>query len=155
MLKSIGSLSLIPPNSPFVSFGSQCINYGSLFFAYEDFVSNTIRTREPSYSSKTKGIAIAFTEQFGKPLTDYCWSDAEIDLARLVRHTLAHNGGRFGPTLEKYRADRFVDATRSAPLLRGELFYIVNGRIQITPCNTKYLFAVLKDRVTRIVEELA
>jgi hypothetical protein len=32
--------------------GSQRINYGSLFFAYEDFLANTIRIREPTYSSR-------------------------------------------------------------------------------------------------------
>lgn len=61
----------------------------------------------------------------------------------------------FAPPLDKYKA-RFVDATGTTPpLLQGELFYVVDGKIQITPCNTKYLFGVLKDRVTRIVEESA
>ena len=40
-------------------------------------------------------------------------------------------------------------------LLQGDRFNVVNGKIQITPGNTRYLFGVLKDRVTRIVEEVA
>jgi len=139
----------------FCILGTQRINYGSLFFAYEDFLANTIRTKEPAYSSKNNPIKGAFAKHFGNPLTDYCWNHDEVDLAKLVRHALAHNGGRFGTALDKYKA-RFVDATgTTAPLLRGELFNVVDGKIQITPCNTTFLFSVLKDRVTRIVEELA
>ena len=138
---------------PFCILGSQHINYGSLFFAYEDFLASTIRTKEPAFSSKSNPIRGAFSKHFGAPLTDYCWNHDEVDLAKLVRHALAHNGGRYGTDLDKYKP-RFVDATRTNGLpLRGDLFNIVDGKIQITPCNTKYLFSVLKDRVTRIVEE--
>ncbi len=140
---------------PFCILGSQRINYGSLFFAYEDFLANVIRTKESDYSSKHKPIKVAFAKHFGDPLTDHCWNHDEVDLAKFVRHALAHNGGRFGTSLDKYKA-RFVDTTGTTPpLSQGEIFYVVDGKIQITPCNTKYLFGVLKDRVTRIVEELA
>jgi hypothetical protein len=48
-----------------------------------------------------------------------------------------------------------VDATVAAPVqLRPEAFYLVDGEIQITPCNTTYLFGILKERVTRIVDQL-
>jgi hypothetical protein len=88
-------------------------------------------------------------------LRDYCWTDTEIDLARLVRHALAHNGGRFGIDLHKYKA-RFMDATgMTAPELRGDLFIVIDGKIQITPGNTTHLFSILKDRVTRTVEQFA
>jgi hypothetical protein len=135
--------------------GTQRINYGSLFFAYEDFLANVIRTKEPNYSSKKPPIKDAFADHFGEPLRDYCWGDPEVELAKLVRHALAHNGGRYGPDLDKYKA-RFVDESgATAPVLRGDHFVIVDGKIQITPRNTTYLFGVLKDRVTKIVEQLA
>lgn len=135
--------------------GIQRINYGSLFFAYEDFVANVIRTKEPTYSSKDKKnpIHVAFPNHFGKPLGDFCWNHDEVDLARLVRNALAHNGGRFGKDLEKYKA-RFADVTGTdKPLLRGDNFNLVDGKIQITPDNTTYLFGVLKERVSKVVEE--
>jgi hypothetical protein len=139
---------------PFCILGTQRINYGSLFFAYEDFLANVIRTKEPTYSSKKEWISVAFARHFGVSLTDYCWNHDEVDLARLVRNALAHNGGRFGSDLEDYRP-RFVDATgTTVPLLQGDQFNLVDGKIQITPCNTSHLFGVLKGRVTRIVEEL-
>ncbi len=135
--------------------GTQRINYGALFFAYEDFLANVIRTKEPTYSSKKKPIKEAFPAHFGDPLADFCWDHDEVNLARLVRNALAHNGGRFGADLEKYKA-RFVDATGTTnPKLQDDLFIVVDGKIQITPGNTRYLFGVLKDRVTKIVEEIA
>ncbi len=139
----------------FCILGVQRINYGSLFFAYEDFLANTIRTKDPDYRSKNNPIKGAFARHFGVSLTDYCWNDAEVDLAKLVRHALAHNGGSLGTDLDRYKT-RFVDATgMTSVLLQGDRFNVVNGKIQITPCNTKYLFGVLKDRVSRIVEEVA
>jgi hypothetical protein len=135
--------------------GTQNMNYGTLFFAYEDFLAITIRTKEPAYSSKKIPIKVAFAKHFGDPLTDECWNHAEVELAKLVRHALAHNGARFGSDLEKFKT-RFVDATgMRAPLLKDNLFNVVNGKIQIMPCNTTYLFGILKDRVTKIVEGLA
>src|SRR5262249_20385819 len=120
------------PEFQFCILGTQRINYGSLFFAYEDFLANVIRTKEPKYSSKQEPIKTAFARHFGDPLTDFCWNHDEVDLARLVRHALAHNGGRFGKDLEKHRS-RFVDATgTTTPLLRGDQFNLEDGKIQIT-----------------------
>jgi hypothetical protein len=127
----------------------------SLFFAYEDFLANVIRTQEPTYSSKDRKnpIHVAFPNHFGQPLTDFCWNHDEVNLARLVRNALAHNGSRFGKDLEKYKS-RFIDATDMDEVpLRGDHFNLVDGVIQITPGNTTYLFGVLKERVTKIVEE--
>ncbi len=144
-------------NSEFVFsiLGLQRSNYGSLFFAYEDFLANTIRTKEPAYSSRNTPIKNALPTHFGEPLADSCWNHAEVDLARLVRNAVVHNSGRLGADLDKYK-ERFMDATgMSSVALQGDRFNVVNGTIQITPCNTRYLFDVLKDRVTEIVEKAA
>lgn len=138
----------------FSLFGAQGTNYGTLFFAYEDFLANVIRTKDPTYTSKNKRIKTQFSKHFGVLLTDFCWNHEEVEIAMLVRHAMAHNGARYGPALDKFKT-RFVDATGTTALLRGNMFNTVNEKIQIMPCNTTYLFGVLKDRVTRIVEELA
>jgi hypothetical protein len=127
----------------------------SLYFGYEDFLASTIRTKDPTFSSKKTHITTAFKSHFGDPLTEYCWNHYEVHLARLVRHALAHNSGRYGTELDEKYKHRFVDATgKSALLLKDELFNVIDGKIQITPSNTTYLFRVLKDRVTKIVEEV-
>jgi hypothetical protein len=139
----------------FCILGTQRINYGSLFFAYEDFLANVIRTKDPAYSSKDKKnpIPVALTKHFDKSLAAFCWDHCEVDLARLIRNALAHNGGRFGPDLEKKHKARFVDATgNTAVKLQDDLFIVVNGKIQIVPGNTKHLFGILKERVTKIVK---
>lgn len=139
----------------FCVLGIQRINYGSLFFAYEDFLSNIIRIKEPKYSSKKEPIRDAFERHFGIQLTEYCWKDEEVDFARLVRNALAHNGGRLGKDLEKYKS-RFVNAADSPdPLIYDSKFNLVDEKIQITPENTKFLFNILKQRVSRIVNELS
>jgi hypothetical protein len=40
-------------------------------------------------------------------------------------------------------------------VLQGDRFIVLSGTIQVTPGNTRYLFGVLKDRVSKIVEDLA
>jgi hypothetical protein len=138
----------------FCILGAQRTNFANLFFAYEDFLANVIRTREPTYSSKKEFISTAFARHFGDQLTDFCWNHQDVDLARLVRNALAHNSGRFGKDLEKYKT-RFVDATgMNEALLRGDQFNLVEGKIQITPGNTTHLFGVLKERVSKIIEEV-
>jgi len=140
----------------FAVLGTQRITYASLFFAYEDFLATTIRSREPAYSSKRPNPSLkdAFSEHFGGPLTDFCWNHDEVDLARLVRHAIDHNGGRFGGDLQKHQA-RFVEVTPNVPpSLAGSQLIVINGKIQITPLNSRHLFSVLKDRVTKIVEQV-
>jgi len=143
------------PEFQFSILGTQRINYGALFFAYEDFLASVITTKEPTYSSKKKPIKEAFPAHFGGALADFCWNHDEVTLARLVRNALAHNGGRFGGDLDRYK-DRFEDATGTTnPKLQDDFFILVDGKIQITPGNTRHLFGVLKERVTKIVEEVA
>jgi len=141
--------------------GTQSLNYGALFFAYEDFLANAIRTKDADYTSKETRIQVAFAQHFGESLRDYCWPNDnavdEIDLSRRIRHTFAHNGGRYRANLDKYKS-RFDHATGTNGIkLQGERFVVSKkgSKIQIMPRNTAYLFGVLKDRISKIVEELA
>jgi len=141
----------------FCIIGTQRITFASLFFAYEDFIANVIRTKDANYTSKSKKnpINTAFACHFGDPLANLCWNHDEIELAKLIRNALVHNNGRKGTELDKHNL-RFVDVTGVAsPALHDNVFNVVNGTIQITPGNTTYLFGVLKERVTEIVGKLA
>lgn len=137
--------------------GTQRLNFSAIFFAYEDFLANAIRTKEPQYTSKSKKdpIGIALERLFGdKNLAEFCWSQDDVDMARLIRNSLAHNSGRFGTDLKRYEA-RFPDVSGETSIeLQGNQFYLIEDTIQITPCNNKYLFDLLKDRVTKVVERL-
>lgn len=138
----------------FCILGIQSITYSSLYFAYEDFLQNVVRTREPTYDSKSKSLGRALSEIFDKSFCDSCW-EGEVELARLVRNALVHNGGTFGGKLDTFQP-RFVNASDTeTPPIQGAIFILVDNTIQITPDNTTYLFGVLKDRVLRIVEHAA
>jgi len=139
---------------PFCIMGTQIINYCSLFFAYEDFIAGFIRVKNPKYTSTHKDTTAQLTIHYGAVLGGYCWADAEIDVARLVRNALVHNSGRCEPAIEKHPT-RFLDVTEIAnPELRGHKFNIVSGKVQIAPDNTRHLFSILKLRVTRIAEAI-
>lgn len=138
----------------FAILGTQHMGYCALIFAYEDFLANVIRSVQPDYNSRTEEIKIAFERHFGEALADDCWIGEDVDLARLVRNDVVHNGRRKGKRLDKYNA-RFVDAPEfERPALHPNLFILVKGKIQITPCNTRYLFGVLRDRATKIVDHV-
>lgn len=146
----------------FCLLGAQAANFGSLFFAYEDFIANAIRTKDSEFDSKNGSLKGEFARHFGLSLRDYCWPDDkapaanEIDLLRRVRNTLVHNGGKYNDELQKRYSARFFDASGiERPELRGEQFLYTDDKIHITPRNTAYLFSVLKDRVSRIVGEVA
>jgi hypothetical protein len=134
--------------------GSQRMGYCSLFFAYEDFVASVIGTKEKDYNSRKHKIHKAFPKYFGNPLADYCWKHEDVNLARMVRNDLVHNGGRLGKCGEQYPA-RFVEAKKDSDLLmKPDLFFVSDGKIEVTPWNSRYLFGVLKERVTKIVEQV-
>ena len=143
---------------PMSIFGIQRNNYLALFFAYEDLSLHVIKTKKPKFKADPKkGVTIGSTLDalFGGTLGKECWDD-EIDLARLVRNQLVHSGGRYDPAKfdAKYKA-RFVDQKTSplAPILKGELFIVVNNTIQITPCNGRHFFNVLKDRAMKLIDK--
>ena len=99
--------------------GAQRLTYPSLFFAYEDFLASTIKAKkDPNYSSKGRNIGLDLKSFSYDTLAAYCWNDAEVDLAGLVRHAVAHNSGRLGAELEKYKV-RFVDVTNKHGCIEG------------------------------------
>jgi hypothetical protein len=139
-------------------FGIQRNNYLALYFAFEDLSLHVIRTKKPKFKADPKrGVTIGGTldAEFGGTLGQECWDD-EIDLARLVRNQLVHSGGRYDAAKfdKKYKA-RFVDHKNSplAPILKGELFIVINNKIQITACNGRHFYNILKDRAMKMIDK--
>jgi hypothetical protein len=142
---------------PMSVFGIQRNNYLALYFAYEDLSLHVIRTKKPTFKANPPKVTIGGTLDtlFGTLGKD-CWDD-EVNLARLVRNQLVHSGGRFDPKLGTKYPGRFVDQKTSplAPIRKGELFMVVNNKIQITPSNGRHLFNVLKDRAMKMIDKTA
>jgi hypothetical protein len=70
-----------------------------------------------------------FSAAFGEHLLKKCCDNSALDIARFARHALSHAGGRLTQEL--------------ASTSHG--FVVCDGRIHITPKDTKALFSLLKD----------
>jgi hypothetical protein len=118
--------------------GSQRLSYAAVYYAYEDFLARCYRlsTGQPDYRLMP-GFSQDFRKQYGAELRDYCWSDANVNVARLTRHALVHNGGRLTSDLKKLK---------HGLKLHGE-------DIQIFPAFTKSHYELLKDRVTKFLSD--
>jgi hypothetical protein len=114
--------------------GSQRLCYAAVYYAYEDFLVRCYRLTagQPDYRVG-KGFSWDFRDQFSATLRDSCWSDPKINVARLTRHALVHNGGRLTSDLKKLNNHGLK--------LHGE-------NIQAFPAFTKGLYELLKNRVT-------
>jgi hypothetical protein len=143
---------------PMSIFGIQRNNYLALYFAYEDLSLHVIRTKKSNFKADPPKVTIAgaLDDFFGGTLGKECWDD-EIDLARLVRNQLVHSGGRYDAKLEKKYKNRFVAQPTSpqGPILKDQLFIVVNNKIQITAGNGRHLYDVLKERAMKMIEKAA
>ena len=115
------------------------MGYGGLYYAYECFVMQcmSIARNDTSYRlPRGKEINKHLRETFGDKITEDCWLDSDIDLARVTRHALVHNGGRIT-----------IDVRN-----RKHTFRIEDEEIQINAAHTTELYQKLKARVTQLAE---
>ena len=131
----------IMPNFDFTTsvWSSQRLCYGATYYAYEDFLVRTYRAlvNKPDYRlPNAREFGVAFENAFTAELRDFCFS-GEVNVARLARNALAHNGGRETDELRKEKHSLIV----------------TDGEIQIMPSNNRALFDLLKERATRVVAE--
>jgi len=129
------------------------ICFGATFHAYEHFVTECIRWAKADKTFK----AFKFTtltrevkEAFGEDIAIFCLTHERVQIARAVRNSLAHNGGRFAP-------DMFGNvppdtATALAEKLREE-YFVEDGEIRIVAANNINLFEMLKVRVSRLIDK--
>jgi hypothetical protein len=77
--------------------GSQQLIYSSLFFAYENFVSDAIAiaAREPDYRAyRFSQLVSDAKKHFGDDIAKQILEGQFIEITRLARNCLAHRGGR-------------------------------------------------------------
>lgn len=121
--------------------GSQRIAYVSIYNAYDNFISRLVCTalQLDGCRTGTKEFKKQLLDAFGKELKEKCWTSPDLYVAREVRHSLSHAGGRVTREL--------------ADIQPGHGFVEIEGRIQVTPDKTKALFALVKDCVYALAEE--
>jgi hypothetical protein len=132
-----GLIDLPPFHTSLWSLERLC--YAGLYYIYEWFLTECVRTKlnKPEYCwYGTKQFTSKFRELFGDVLTNECWLDNKVDLARETRHALVHNGGKLTKNMRE----------------RNHPFAIENGEIQINAEHTTELYKELKSRVNQLVE---
>lgn len=121
--------------------GSQQICYVAIYNAYDNFLAHAVRIARSLDKCRTsdKDFKEQFVRSLGRPLLDKCWTNAELNIARLVRHALSHAGGRVTSKLAKQKHG----------------FTVYDNRIQVMPDNTKALYKLLEDCVYALCEKAA
>jgi hypothetical protein len=122
--------------------GSQNLSYCGLVFGYEWFLVSCFRVLggPDKYKSNEDRFWTDFTARLGgDPKAEY-WEDRPVKIARIARNCIAHSGGKAKPELLAEKPDLFVSD---------------DGLITVRPSNNRALFEVLKEKVTRLVGEVA
>lgn len=123
-----------------IIWGSQRICYGAIYHAYEDFVRQCIVLAfgNPEFDAgyRIKNLRKNAKQFFGESLAKECLNSKEVNVARLVRNALAHNGGRENDELKEQKHGILVE----------------DGELQIMAPDTRSLFDVLKQKSYRLAE---
>jgi hypothetical protein len=85
---------------------SQRVAYVAFYNAYEAFIVDCLKvgTGLSSIRSTDKKVFNeALRSGLAKDISGPCWSHHEINIARLIRHALSHNGGRETQDLKKQK----------------------------------------------------
>jgi len=120
-------------------FSSQRICYGAVYHAYENFLSRCvgIAKNKPNYRAKKADSLAADLNGLIDGAGTTCLKNSDIEFARLVRNSLAHNGGRVTPAI----------------VSRNTTIRIIDDQLNIWPEDTKSLFDMLKNKVLWFAEK--
>jgi len=122
----------------FALLGSQRMCFGAVYYAYEDYLRQCVGLArgEANYRMSRK-FAEHLTSSFSKSICDLCWSNPKVNIARITRNVLVHNGCRETQELRNAKHP----------------FQVLNGEIQIMAEHTRLLFHALKERVTALTTD--
>ena len=122
--------------------GSERMCYGAIYYAYEWYLRECVRIQrgDPEYKvHRAEDFKRDLKQAFPGDWSHVCWSDQKINMARLTRNALVHNGGRITADLARQPHD----------------FLLQGDEIQIGARDTTELYNLLKERALRISEHAA
>jgi len=117
---------------------SQRLCFSSLIHAYEFFVQDVLRIKggkSDSWRPHFEDLVFDMKQHLGDSIADDCLNHPDITSAKLVRNSLAHNGGKETDNLKGKHG------IRTCP----------DGRLLIWPEDNRKLFNLLKDRASKII----
>lgn len=109
--------------------------YGGLYYSYEWYLTQCLRIKKGDSDYRWRRVPDCFKDfeaAFGTKLTDFCLRDEEVQISRVARNALAHNGGRITPELAG----------------KQHSFKLEGEEIQVNALHTTRLYAKLRDCVT-------
>ncbi len=112
--------------------------YAAVYFAYEIYLIRSVKVCTAVKSIRTRGLPKRLNELLGEKVAETCWSAKKIDLARLIRHSIVHNGRKLTDNLEKYRSELTLE----------------NDEIVIMAHHTTELYTLLKERALLFTTEM-
>jgi hypothetical protein len=121
-------------------FGMTQTCYGTTFHAYEHFISRCVGLAKNKPHFKADGaqaLVADVRKEFGDEVADFCLVDEQIEIARLARNALAHNGGKMNEKLKK----------------KDHGFFVVDDVLHVVAADNHRLFNILKVRVSKLVEK--
>lgn len=123
--------------------------FAGLYYGYENFVRELLAVvrGEPEYRIGKQTLS-DLTAVVGQSTADKCLRTNVITVTRLLRNSLAHNGGRVQPELAAYIKRHYTDKGADFP------FVIVEGVIQISPEQTAKAYNFLSARVHLLASEV-
>jgi hypothetical protein len=111
--------------------------YAALYYSYEWFLKECLGIKRSESNFRIgREFQKQFREAFGDSLTSMCWTDQQVNVARLARHAFAHNGGRITEELAK----------------QPHLFRLEGDEIQVAASITTALFHFLKERALELTK---
>ena len=120
---------------------SERMCYGALYYSYECFLTECVRIkrRKSDYQMRrADDFKKDIKDAFGQELANDCWSDQKVNIARLARHALVHNGGRMTSVLQK----------------QPHNFPTQDEEIQIGARHTTELYELLKTKAYKMGESV-
>jgi hypothetical protein len=122
---------------PWALWASQRLAYGSLYYAYENFLQRAVglgRGDDEYRAYKPADLKRDFDILFGSVLTRECLDDPQIEIARCVRNALTHDGGRESGKLRALQ----------------HRIRVSKGQLQIFPEDVQSLFGFLKEKALNV-----
>lgn len=83
---------------------SEANAYCAVFFAYENFIVNSLKTILGIPKLRTRHVYDELSKLTDSKLAEHCWKNEERKLANLIRDAFVHNGHEITPQLESYKS---------------------------------------------------
>jgi hypothetical protein len=117
---------------------SQRVAYVAFYNAYEAFIVDCLKVGTGLIhlrSTDKKAFNESLRSGLGTDISGQCWSHHEINIARLVRHALSHNGGRETEDLKKQKHG----------------IKLIGGELQIVPEDNHRMLRRLRKAVEEVI----